>query len=196
MIKALFFDLGKVLVQFDWTPAIEKLARASALDASAIRELVTTSPLALRFEKGDITSDNFFEQLREKLGCHIAIQDLRDVWSDIFTPIDDNIALVRSLKGRFFLGLISNTNPVHVDWIRRRFQVFESFDRLTFSYEARAMKPEAAIFDRARGDFSPPEVWFVDDMQANAEGARRLGWQAAVLPPGTPLRNILPSEIL
>lgn len=196
MIKALFFDLGKVLVQFDWSPAVEKLVRVSPLDAAAIRELMTTSPLALQFEKGEIESDNFFEQLREKLDCQMSIQDLRDVWSDIFTPIDDHIALVQSLKGRFFLGLISNTNPVHVDWIRRRFRFLETFDRLTFSYEARAMKPERAIFDRARGKFDPTEVWFVDDMEVNAEGARRLGWHAAVLPPGTPLRNILPSEIL
>lgn len=196
MIKALFFDLGNVLVHFDWTRAIDKLTPVSPLEPPAIREIVTSSPLAMQFEKGEIAPDPFFERLRATLQCSLSISELREIWSDIFTPMEDNIAPVRSLKGRFFLGLISNTNPAHVEWIRHRFDFFDCFDRLTFSYDARALKPETAIFDLARGGFDPSEVWFVDDTISHVEGARKLGWHATVLTPDMTLREIIPVNVL
>jgi len=195
VIKALIFDLGNVLVHFDWSPAIDQLAVHSKLKPAAIKEILTKGNLAMSYERGVMPTSIFFDQLQESLACPLPRDRLYSIWSNIFTPIEDNIAVVKELQRRYFLGLVSNTNALHVKWIRSQFGFLNFFDRLTFSYDVGVLKPEALIYETAGADFDPSEIWFVDDVEANVTGARQVGWNAVQLQQHQLVREILPEGI-
>lgn len=196
MMKALFFDLGNVFVSFDWGRAVRSLSEVSTVWPYAIEDTLTRSKLASSFEQGRISPSVFFSGLQEEIQCQLPDDDIRRIWSDIFQPIERNISMLRELRKRHFLGLISNTNPTHIEWIRRQYGFLDLFDRLTFSYDVGVLKPEAPIYDAARGEFDPADIWFVDDMEANVQGARQLGWHASHLKPTMLLTEVLPDGVL
>lgn len=200
MIRSVIFDLGKVLVHFDWKRNVTIMAERSALSYEAILQLVTQSPLALDFERGKISVEIFFSQLRQSMGYEGTIDELRHLWNDIFEPIQHHIDLISLLKSRYSVGLISNTNASHVAWIEERYGFLHQFDVRVYSHETGLMKPDRAIYERACSelDVAMPEALFIDDLLVNVEGARAAGMQAIHLTPEAVLadelqrKNILP----
>ncbi|HNB57439.1 MAG TPA: HAD-IA family hydrolase, partial [bacterium] len=98
---------------------------------------------------------------------------------EIFTPIHNNIELLYRLKPHYTLGLISNTNALHFDYIRNTYVFTKEFDRLILSYEVGAMKPARQIFEKAIAGMNlrSEEILFIDDIAKNLDGAKDLGWQ-------------------
>lgn len=193
-MKTLFFDLGKVLVDFDWTPAVIKMAERSSAAFDEILNLVTRSDLAMQYECGRISSELFFTQLRDLIGFRDSARDLRAIWANIFSPMNENLDAVRRCKGRYDLGMISNTNEAHASWIREHFSIFELFDRIVLSYEVGHVKPDPSMYDVARDGRSTDQVWFVDDIARHVGGARAAGWRAAQLLQNQSLEDVLIAE--
>jgi putative hydrolase of the HAD superfamily len=103
--------------------------------------------------------------------------------SDIFDPDPDMLAVVAAVRrAGLKTGLLSNTVPAHVAFLRRRHpECFAGFDAVTLSYEARAAKPEPAIYRAAVAALGVPaaQAWFVDDLAANVAGAAAAGLRAS-----------------
>jgi putative hydrolase of the HAD superfamily len=91
--------------------------------------------------------------------------------------VDRNLLdYLRSLRPRYFVGLISNAWPDLRDYIAR--QKFEdAFDHMIISGEVGVMKPEARIYQIAleQAGVRPNEAVFVDDFFDNVEGSRAVG---------------------
>src|SRR6478672_8346505 len=87
------FDLGKVLVDFDYTIAARKIASQGTLLAEKIYEFIALSPLLIKYETGLITQEQFFEAVCESTGYSGNIEEFGGFFADIFTPIDPMVEL-------------------------------------------------------------------------------------------------------
>lgn len=178
--EVVVFDLGKVLLEFDYGIAAQALAPASTRDAVHIRQVLDQSPLLHRLESGQLDEEGFEQEVRRQTGYSGSQEDFRRHFGDIFTAIPEMIALHAHLKRNGVRTvLFSNTNGLAVDHIRTRYPVFSEFDGWVLSYHVGAMKPEARAYEsvealtRCRG----ASLLYVDDRPENIEAARKRGWR-------------------
>jgi putative hydrolase of the HAD superfamily len=177
-MKALIFDIGNVLLRFDFGLALRKLADHSTPAAEAILALI--EPVKAAYEGGRMTRADFQAEVRAIIRFSGTDADFIAAWEDIFTENEPMVALVRQLHGRLPLYLLSNTSDIHVDFIFRRFPFFRLFDDAVYSYLVRASKPEPEIYEIARRQFNvtPSETLFIDDLLPNVQAARAAGFNA------------------
>ena len=188
-IKVIFFDLGKVLVDFDWRKTVDAMAGQSVLPPDQIAGWLTENRWAIDFERGKVTSDEFFSVLKSETGFRGSANRLRTIFSDIFEPIASCVKLAEKFSIRYPLGIISNTNEAHIDWIEKRFDFFRIFRTKIFSFQTGFLKPEKKIFECAldAAGVHPDEALFIDDLAVNVKGATSSGWNAIHLTPSTDL---------
>ena len=89
--------------------------------------------------------------------------------------------MLEALAARYRLVLVSNTNALHFEMLRRNYgHLLRHFHHLVLSYEVGAMKPRPEIFRAAveRAGCRPEECFYTDDIAAFVEGARSLGIDA------------------
>jgi putative hydrolase of the HAD superfamily len=176
MIQAIFFDLGKVLADFDWKPAAEKIAQHSDIHSGEIYVRCTNSSLALQYETGKIDTKHFFMRLKTELGFRLSTERLMEFWSDIFTPIPENLSILDMVRVKYPVGLISNTNEAHVRWIEEKFGFLKNFPKPTYSFATGYMKPRTEIYLAALASLSvtAEKTLFIDDLEVNTSAAKRL----------------------
>lgn len=178
--KAIIFDLGKVLLDFDYRIAGRKLAGQSNLAAQAFTDALLRPDLLLHYETGLLSNREFFQALCQKTGYRGDFDEFALGFGDIFTPIDPMIALQLELRRKGHSTFIfSNTNELAVNHIRRAYPFFAGFDGYIFSFEHRCMKPDAglyAIVEKISG-CSGPELLYLDDRLENIQAAAVRGWQ-------------------
>lgn len=180
MHKAVIFDLGKVLIPFDFMLGYQAIAQHCPHPIPEIRRRIAGTGLVERYEKGLMDSRDFVSQLSKALDLRIGYDDFCRIWSCIFTGqlIPDRV--LESLAARYRLLLLSNTNQIHFQMIRRNYTLIRYFHDLVLSFEVHAMKPEPQIFRAAieRAGCRPEECFYTDDIAAFVEGARREGIDA------------------
>ena len=180
MVKAVVFDLGKVLVDFDYAIAARKLAADSAKSADEVYQVIYDSPLLARYESARITSAGFFEAARDAIGFRGGFDDFAAAFGDIFAEIPEMIRVQSELQASGVpTFVLSNTNEIAVRHIRRNFPFFGGFAGYVLSYEHSAMKPDPGIYRVAEemSGCSGDEILFIDDRPENVRGADRLGWR-------------------
>ena len=177
MIRGVIFDFGNVISSFDVGIFLAKLHEWSGLDVETLRDRIYGSRLHSRYERGEISSKEFHREVVRRIGFYVPVDALADRFSDIFTPIESTHGLIRALKGKYRLGLLSNTNEWHFLRHIRKVPVFPLFDAVTLSYEVGALKPEPEIYLDALRKLSlpPEECVFIDDIGKYAEGAAGVG---------------------
>jgi FMN phosphatase YigB (HAD superfamily) len=174
------FDLGKVLVDFDYTIAARKIAARGKMLAEKIYEFIALSPLLLKYETGLITREEFFNAVCEATGYSGDIEEFGGFFADIFTPIDPMVELHSALRAaRIPTYIFSNTNDLAILHIRKNFPFFSKFDGYILSYEVGAMKPDAKIYEALEKMASKrgPDVLYVDDRLENVSAGAARGWQ-------------------
>ena len=195
-ISAVCFDLGKVLLHFDWKLMLDRVAKKSPLPPEKIAQLLKDDSQAIAYERGEITSAKFFAHLKKLLQYKGTAKELRAAFSEIFTPLPEHIALAGLLAPHYPLGIISNTNEAHIIHAEENYSFFSLFKVRVYSHEVKAMKPDPAIYRKALaelGGIDPLEVLFIDDLEANILGAVKLGLQTIHLRPDVDLREALAS---
>ena len=195
-ISAVCFDLGKVLLHFDWQLMLDRVAKKSPLPPKEITRLLKEDRQVLAYEIGGITSAKFFSHLKKRLKYKGTAGELRTAFSEIFTPLPDHIALAALLAPHYPLAIISNTNEAHIVHAEATYSFFSLFRARIYSHQVKAMKPDRAIYQAtlaALGGIDPLETLFIDDIETNVLGAVQLGWQTIHLRPGVDLREALAS---
>ena len=173
------FDLGKVLVDFDYGIAIRRFAERSEAGMEQIKRLVD-SPIQVEFESGKITTNEFFAAVRDGAGFRGDRAEFVSIFADIFSPMETMIAFFERLKS---LGIptcvFSNTNEIANGHIRERFLFYSRFDQYVLSFEEGAMKPDEPIYDvvEQRTGESGAGILYIDDRPENIETGRGRGWQ-------------------
>ena len=195
-ISAVCFDLGKVLLHFDWQLMLDRIAKKSPLPPATIAQLLKEDPQIYVYEAGGTTSARFFTHLKKLLQYKGTAKELRAAFVEIFTPLPEHIALAGLLAPHYPLAIISNTNDAHIEYAEATYSFFSLFRARIYSHQVKAMKPEPAIYQAALkmlGGIDPLEALFIDDLEPNILGAVQLGWQTIHLRPGVDLREALAS---
>ena len=181
MIKTVIFDLGKVLISFDFTRGYRGLEKYCALPAAEIPRRLASTGLVHRFESGLVEPEAFVAELSRMLDLHISYSQFCEIWSSIFLP-DPLIpeSLLAGLKQRFRLLLLSNTNAIHFQMLEQTYPLLRLFDDMVLSYRVRAMKPSSAIYREAisRAACRPEECFYTDDVADYVTAAKREGMDA------------------
>ena len=178
--RAVVFDLGKVLLEFDYRIAARALAADSDLDADAILEILDQSPLLHRYECGALDSRAFEREVRERTGYRGATEAFGWAFADIFTEVAAMTGVLDELRRiRVPAFLFSNTNELAVRHIQSNFKFFEAFERRVLSYEVGAMKPDTRAYEAVESvtGLQGADLLFLDDRADNIAGAKRRGWQ-------------------
>jgi len=180
---AIVFDLGKVLVDFDYQIALRRLAPRSTLTVEQLNPLLDQSPLLFRYESGQMTSMQFYEAFRTASGFRGDFAEFGCLFADIFTAIEPMIALHSELRSRGLRTFVfSNTNELQASHIRERFPFFRRFDGYILSFERGGLKPDLRLYEAVeritgcRG----AGLFYIDDRPENVAAGRARGWQAMV----------------
>jgi FMN phosphatase YigB (HAD superfamily) len=181
MIKALIFDLGRVIVPFDFLHAYHRVERLTGIPPAEIRARIAASGLVERFDCGQIAPRDFAAALCSHIDLDISYEDFRAIWNSIFLPetlFPD--AFFAALAPAWRLVLLSNTNVLHFEAIRENYPLLRHFHSFVLSYEVGAMKPAPAMYRRAVEEAGclPGECFFTDDIAAYVEAAQGKGIDA------------------
>lgn len=168
------FDIGNVLLAFDFTPALKSL-KGDSYDPEAIGKIIARKD---DFESGKIPVDEYIEWASGLLDSKATEVEFRKAWNSIFTPITATWELAAQLKAEGHrLILYSNTNAIHAPYCLETYSVFEHFDHAVFSHEIGAIKPQDDFFLRSFEQFNiiPEDTIYIDDMPENIQAGKAHG---------------------
>jgi len=175
------FDLGKVLVDFDYSIAARKIAARSRMSLDSVNNFIGGSDFTVKYELGSVTRREFFERARQTIGFGGTFEEFGEFFADIFTEIPPMVELHAALRRRGVPTYIfSNTNDLAVEHIRRNFPFFRNFDGYIFSYEVGAMKPDAEIYEALEklAGRHGADILYFDDRPENVAAGSARGWRA------------------
>ncbi|MBI3762937.1 MAG: HAD family phosphatase, partial [Chloroflexi bacterium] len=178
VIKALFFDIGGVLLRTEDLSGRQKWERRFGLPDWGLADVVFNNEIAARATIGRATQDDVWAHVAVRFNLtEDEIAELqRDFWAgDRFD--EELIGFVASMRPRYRTGVISNAWPGTQEFLARHPAISAAFERLIISAEVGIAKPDPRIFRLALGAFgvAPRDAVFVDDVLENVEAARGVG---------------------
>jgi len=194
MIKSIIFDLGRVIVPFDFKRGYRRMEPLCGIPAAEIPGRIGPTGLVQRFECGQIEPRDFVSQLSEHLNLETSYENFSAIWSSIFLPetlIPET--LLQGLAVDHRLILLSNTNALHFEMIRENYPLLRHFHAFVLSYKVGAMKPAAAIYEKAIAESGcrAEECFFTDDIAEYVEAAKRQGIDAVQFESAAQIRDEL-----
>lgn len=181
MIKTVIFDLGNVLVNYDAKKAGIQFARECKLPLMKVLLHFFTSPVEKAYTQGEISSKEFYEHSKKVLKFPISYRTFARYWNDIFEENPGMYELLKKLKKKYPLYLISNTNKLHFDYIKRKFpHICKQFKKTFPSHEVGCRKPDVIIYQKVIKKIGvlPDEAVFIDDVKKFVDGAKKAGLHA------------------
>jgi HAD superfamily hydrolase (TIGR01549 family) len=184
-IKAVIFDLGNVLIDFDYRIAVNRILQFTDKSPKQIFELFFDSQLTALFEEGKISPNDFFLRVKEMLNLKLDYESFLPIWNEIFflSPKNEQVYnLAMALKKNYSLALISNIDVLHLDYIKKKFSAFDHFDNIIASCEIQVRKPEPLIYQKTLDALGvlPQNTFYTDDRPELVESANRLGLKGFV----------------
>lgn len=178
-IKAIIFDLGNVLINFDWEKAERKLDKLKDGAGDKSKKFLTGHKNIIRnLETGRISSEEFLDEFKRELNLNCSNETLSRIFSEIFFPNQFLIDKLQYFQKYFKLYMLSNTNIIHRQFGWGRYDFLNVFDRLFLSYEIGFVKPEEKIFEFVENEIevSKDELIYIDDILEYIEVAGKRGW--------------------
>jgi epoxide hydrolase-like predicted phosphatase len=177
-IEALIFDIGNVVIPFDWVAAEGRLRIRSGSGKTSMREEIRG--LMNQFEVGEIPQKVFVPMAARAIGFQGDEQEFIAIFNSIFYPNPPMERSIQQLAARFPLYLLSNTSELHLAYLQRKFKVLQHFADGVYSFNAKCAKPDRKIFQIAAKQFgvTPESTVYIDDLEANVRSALELGFHA------------------
>ena len=179
---ALLFDLGRVVLDIDFSRAMACWARHGGCDVADITARFSGGEAIRQYESGKIDDATYFAHLSNMLGVDITHEQLLEGWNAIFVGEMPGIApLLARAARRLPLYALSNTNPPHIAHFSRvHADVLGHFRELYLSSSIGLLKPDRAAYDHVVKAIGAPasRVVFFDDLADNIAGARAYGLTA------------------
>ncbi|WP_304141374.1 HAD family phosphatase [Mesoflavibacter zeaxanthinifaciens] len=179
MIDTLIFDFGDVFINLDKQGAMQNALNLFKLDTFE-EDMTNTNIL---YEVGKISTEEFIAFYSSKFP-HLTKQQLIDAWNFILRDFPKyRLEFLQQLakEQRYKLILLSNTNDMHIDFIKSNVSFYEDFkscfDQFYLSQEIHLRKPNRDIFDYVldNNNLKPEQCFFVDDTKDNTDTAKSLG---------------------
>lgn len=174
------FDLGNVIINFDFALATRRLAPLCNLTQEELFRRIASWEGIIPFEEGKIDPLPFFEAMKQLLNCPLGYEAFLSIWTDIFSENKEVSALVRRVLRRIPVVLVSNTNRLHFDHCYRTFPIVREIGHYALSCDVGARKPDPRIYQTALSKFNTPpeEAIYVDDLEALIQAGKALGLDA------------------
>jgi putative hydrolase of the HAD superfamily len=177
-IAAIAFDLGNVLVKVDHLRFCRRLAPLAGMGPEAVYAAVFQTGLEPGYDTGRLSSREFHRRLRAHFRLDLSYSRFRELWTEIFDPLEDMEEVAARLAQRYPLYLVSNTNPLHFRYIETHFAgLLKLFRDFILSYRVGSRKPEAGIFQALIRQIGlpPAQILFIDDKEDFVAAARTHG---------------------
>jgi putative hydrolase of the HAD superfamily len=182
-LRAVIFDIGRVIVKLDLARALEGLSQGISLSPSELWSAIEKDPRWHDWQEGRISPHDWHLHITKRLASPLKFEEFREAWNRTLDPVplqpDD---LFASLAKRHKLALVSNTDPIHVAHLESNFSFFQFFSRRAriYSCAIRASKPSPVIFQAALKAVKTPasQAVFIDDILEYVQVARSLGLHA------------------
>lgn len=180
-IHTIVFDLGNVLVRVD--PARGKfgqLVRSFGLTPEEAFGRFSFESEVRRFMTGELAPEEFHRALSERFGLDFAYDRFVESWCDMFEPVEGMRELFEEISQRYEVGILSDTDPLHWNCIRKMMPWLERVAKPSLSFEVGFLKPHPGMFEAAAANAGREkhECLFIDDLVANVDGARYFGMPA------------------
>jgi putative hydrolase of the HAD superfamily len=179
-LRAIIFDIGRVLVRVDVARAMKGLVSGSRLSPSELWSAIEKDPRWSDWQEGRIAPHDWYLHLAQRLGGGLTFDQFTEVWNRALdpAPIHDD-AFFEKLSKRYRLALLSNTDPIHVRHLEGTYSFFAYFPARIYSCAVGASKPDPLIYREALRAVKARagEALYIDDIAAYVEGAKRLGLQ-------------------
>ena len=197
-IKVLVFDLGGVVIEIDWEQAFRSWAEYTPLSLDEIRERFQMDAAYKEHERGKMSRTAYFAHLRDVLEFAGDDEALMHGWNAILVgEVKETVNVLRALKTRIPLYLLTNSNPTHETAWRARFPTtIELFTEVFVSSSLGHRKPEPLAFEAAARKIGVDlsSILFFDDTMENIEGARIAGLQAVHVTKPSDISRVLRIE--
>lgn len=183
-IKNLIIDLGGVLLDLDRQRCLESFRKLGLADVEHTLDFCHQQDFFHSYEKGLITSTDFRNIIRDKIGKMIDDARIDAAWNSFLVSIPTyKLELLLELRKDYVVYLLSNTNEIHWKWAcshafpYKTFRVEDYFEHIFLSYEMNMAKPDTEIFQKVLKDagLDPKETFFIDDSADNCRVAETLG---------------------
>ena len=175
--KAILFDMGNVLYFFDAKRSSKAFSEAVGVPEDKVWKTFFVSDLERAYTRGEISSEDFYRKVSEHFPSKLSFAAFARLWNDIFTENREMEPLLKKLKKRYPLYLISNTNDLHFEYVRSRFRLLNHFTKCFPSHLVGHRKPDRAMFEHVLGEIKlrPEETIFIDDIDEFLRSAESLG---------------------
>jgi glucose-1-phosphatase len=177
-LRAIIFDIGRVLVRIDVAQAMQGLAAGGSLSPSELWTAIEKDPRWHDWQEGRISPRDWYLHLAKRFGTHLTFEQFTEVWNRVLdpTPIHED-AFFEKLSKRYRLALLSNTDPIHVRHMEATYSFFAFFPARIYSCAVGASKPDPIIYREALRALKvqAQEAVYIDDIAAYVEAAQRLG---------------------
>lgn len=189
LLKLLVFDLGHVLIDFEWMEVCYAFSERCVRPTHEILEAFSRVG-ELGYEKGKISTEDFLGQLNQMLGSDMSESEFRVLWNTSFRENEAMADLLNGLKQSYELCLLSNTNQCHYEFIQESFDVERHFDNVVLSYEVGCAKPAREIYGAVVERVGVPagQCLFIDDLEINVRAAMDFGMNAVLFTEPAKLR--------
>lgn len=180
MIKTIIFDFGDVFINLD-----KQGAMTNALNLFQLDEF---EPDMIRinqeYETGRISTPRFIEFYKAKFSF-LSEYQIIEAWNTILKDFPSyRLNFLKQLKqlNTYKLILLSNTNQLHIEWVKSQIPFYNSFkgcfDSFYLSHEIHLRKPDRAIFEfvLSENQARPHECLFIDDTKENTDSAKAMGF--------------------
>ena len=179
-VSAIIFDIGRVLVRVDIRKAKMGLADGLPLSPEELWSAIENDPRWSDWQEGRISPRDWHLNLSKRLGLSLDFEAFTKVWNSALDPVPIHPnQLFEALSTYYRLGLLSNTDPIHVARLESTYEFFRYFPKPVriYSCVVGASKPDPLIFREALKacHVRAEEAIYIDDVAAYAEAARRLG---------------------
>jgi len=173
------FDLGGVLLSVDFMRACARLEAAGGAPAAEICEAIAKGADKAAFDAGRLGPQEFAARFCAAIGLRLPYAEFAQIWCDIFAEQREVTGLLDEIGRHADLLLLSNTDPLHIAYIRSHYGFLGKFRRLVLSYEVGYAKPARQMFERALGlCASGSSMIYIDDVAEYVAAARASGLPA------------------
>jgi len=180
-IEAFVFDFGNVICKFDKNIFLEKLTLHCDKTVAQLNKLIfCDTDICIKFECGQISGEDYYKEIVEMCGLSIEQSEFFEAHTNIFTNITETFALIKRLKSKYKLGLLSNTCVWDFERGIKSVEVFSLFDAVTLSFEVGVMKPNKKIYDDMLNKIKlqPQNCVYIDDIKEFTDAGNSLGFNA------------------
>jgi putative hydrolase of the HAD superfamily len=191
-IKNIIFDYGNVIFLLDFQKLKDGWNSIAISNPDVFFSHGVQDPIFDAFDKGHVSAAQFRDFIREKSGNpDLKDDEIDSAWNSLLRGVDKGThETLAALNKKYRTFLLSNINPIHYQYIMNYLKDefgFESndhlFEKTYYSHLIGLRKPDSAIFEKVLNEngLIADETLFIDDIAANLEPAKALGFQTFMM---------------